>query len=77
MSIHSRYQLVDGEKLAYLWQSLKDGSAQDVIEGLLGSGNEYEEAIKCLQKRYNKPRLLHQAHITAIVEVLGLKDGNV
>ena len=69
VSIHSRTQLTDAEKLAYPWQLLKDGPARHVIEGLTGSGSEYEEAIKCPQKRYNKPCLLHLVHIKAIVEV--------
>ena len=33
------------EKLVYLRQSLKDGSAKTVIEGLSHSGDQYEEAI--------------------------------
>ena len=69
VSIHSRTWLTDAEKLTYLRHSLKDGPARHVIEGLSGLGSEYEEAIKCLQKRYDKPCLLHLAHVKAIVEV--------
>ena len=76
VSIHSRTQLTDAEKLAYLRHSLKDGPARHVIEGLSGSGTEYEEAIKCLQKRFDKPRLLHLAHVKAIVEVPEPKEGS-
>ena len=32
IAIHSRIQLTDTEKLAYPWQSLKDGQARHVIE---------------------------------------------
>ena len=67
VSIYSRIQLTDAEKLAYLQHLLKDASARHVIEGLSGLGSGYEEAIKCLQKRYDKPRLLHLAHVKAIV----------
>ena len=76
VSIHSRIHLTDAEKLAYLRHSLKDGPALHVIEGVTGSGSEYGEAIKCLQKCYDKPRLLHLAHVKAIVEVPELKEGN-
>ena len=76
ISIHSRTQLTDIEKLAYLRQSLKDGLARSVIEGLSGSGTDYAEAIACLKKRYEKPRLLHQAHVRVIAEVPGPKEGN-
>ena len=76
VSILSGTQLTVVEKLAYLRHSLKDGPALQVIEGLTGSGSGYEEAIKCLQKRCDKPCLLHQAHVRAIVEVPGPKEGN-
>ena len=76
VSIHSRTHLSDPEKLTYLRQSLKDSPARHVIEGLSGSGSDYEEAIRCLQNRYDKPRLLHQAHVRAILEAPIVKDGS-
>ena len=76
ISIHSRTQLTDTEKLAYLRQALKNGPARNVIEGLSGTGSNYAEAIECLKKRYEMPRLLHQAHVRAIAEVPGPKEGN-
>ena len=60
----------------YLPHSLKDGTARHIIEGLSGLASEYEEAIKCLQKRYDKPCLLHLAHVKAIVEVPSPKEGS-
>ena len=56
---------------------LKDGPARQVIEGLSGSGSGYSEAIKCLHKRYDKPRPLHLAHMRAIVETPAIKEGTV
>ena len=50
MSIDSKSQLDDAEKLAYLEQALKDGPAKNTIEGLSGSGDDYKEAIECLRK---------------------------
>lgn len=38
ISIHNRSNLSDSEKLAYLWQPIKDGSAKNMIEGLSQSG---------------------------------------
>ena len=75
VSIDSKSQLDDAEKLTYLEQALKDGPAKNAIEGLSGSGDDYQEAIECLRKRYDRPRLLHQAHVRAIVEAPSLKDG--
>ena len=53
ISIHMRTQLPETEKLAYLQQLLKDSPTQHIIEGLLGLGSDYAEAIECLQKSYD------------------------
>ncbi len=76
VSVHDRSKPSNAEKLTYLRHALKDGSAKHVVEGLSNSGDHYEEAVECLRKRYDRPRLLHQAHVRAILEVPALKDGN-
>ena len=48
IAIHDRADLSQAQKLGYLQQSLKDGSAKNVIEGLSHSGEQYTEAVKCL-----------------------------
>ncbi len=58
MSVHDRSSLSDAEKLVYLQQAIKNGSAKNVIDGLSCSGEHYHEAIDCLQSRYNHPLLL-------------------
>ncbi len=55
---------------------MKDGSAKGVIEGLSHSGEQYAEAVECLQVRYDRPRLIHQAHVRKIIEVPALKEGS-
>lgn len=47
-----------------------------MIEGLSGSSDDYKEAINCLRQRYDRPRLIHQAHVRAILDAPPLKDGN-
>ena len=42
----------------------------------LRAAGSYKEAIDCLCKRYNRPRLLHQAHVRAIVDAPSLRDGS-
>ncbi len=76
ISVDSRSKLSDAEKLTYLRVALRDGSAKNLIEGLSGSGSLYKEAIDCLRKRFDRPRLLHQAHVRVIVEAPSLKDGS-
>ena len=76
VSIHDRTQLSPSEKLAYLKHAVQDGSARHVVEGLSGSGDHYAEAVDCLRKRYDRPRLIHQAHVRAIVDASPVKDGS-
>ena len=76
ISIHDRPQLSDSEKLVYLQQAVKNGSAKPVIEGLSRSGENEKEAIDCLKSRFNRPCLLHHAHVRKIVEAPSLKDGS-
>ena len=59
----------------YLQQSIKGGSARKTIEGLSQTGDHYEEAIECLKSRYNRPRLIHRAHVCTIVDMLPLREG--
>ena len=75
VAIHDRTTLSDVEKLAYLRNSLKDGSAKGIIEGLSTSGEYCTEAIATLKARYDRPRLSHQSHVRAILEAPGLKEG--
>ncbi len=76
VSVDERTNLSDAEKLVYLQHSLKEGSAKGVIQGLSGTGEHYAKAIECLKARYDRPRLVHQSHVKAIVETPLLKDGN-
>ena len=76
VAVHVRINLTESEKLAYLRHALKAGSAKSVIEGLSRSGEHYSEAISCLQARYDRPRLIHQAHVKKILEIPSLRDGS-
>ena len=62
--------------MVYLQQSLKGGSAKGAIEGLSRSGEYYSEAVKSLQLRYDRPHLIHRAHVRVILEAAPLKEGN-
>ena len=76
VSVHDRSNLSPAEKLTYLKHAVKDGPAKHVVEGLSGSGDQYKEAVDCMRKRYDRPRLLHQAHVQAIIDAPSLKDGS-
>ena len=75
-AVHSRKDLVDSEKLAYLRNAVKDGSAKHVVEGLSRTGAHYKEAVDTLRKRFDRPRLIHQAHVRVILCTPALKTGS-
>ena len=52
-TVHSKTQLTDSDKLAYVREALKDGPARYVVSGLTQTSESYVEAIKCLQERYD------------------------
>ncbi len=76
VAVHGHSSLSDTEKFAYLRHAVKSGTAKGVIEGLSRSGEQYLEAIESLKSRYNRPRLIHQAHVWKVLEAPSLKDGN-
>lgn len=76
VSVHNRKSLSNAEKLVYLQQAIKHGSARSAIEGLSQSGDQYEEAVGCLKARYSRPRLIHRAHVRTIMDTPPLKDGS-
>lgn len=76
VSIDQRANLSNAEKLVYLQQSLKGGTAKSVIQGLSSTGEHYEKAIECLKARYDRPRQIHQSHVKVIMEITPLKHGS-
>ena len=63
------------EKLVYLQQALKGGPARSTIEGLSRSGDNYDEAVRHLKAKYDRPRQIHQAHVKIILDAPPIKDG--
>ena len=47
---------------------MKEGPAKQVIQDISHSSGSYEEAIECLRKRYDRPRIIHKTHVKALVE---------
>lgn len=74
-AVHSKTNLSSAEKIVYLQQALKDATAKSTIEGLAHSGDNYEEAVRCLKARYDRPRLIQRSHVQAIVDAPSLKNG--
>ena len=75
-AVHSKSHLSDSDKLTYLREALKSGPAKNVVVGLTQTSGNYNEAIRRLQKRYDRPRVLYQAHVRKIQEAFPLKTGS-
>ena len=76
ISVHNRSTLSDAEKFVYLQQALKGGTAKSLIDDLSQSAENYNEAVECLKARYDRPRLIHKAHVRKILECAPLKEGS-
>ena len=68
VSVHDRTNIPKEEKLMYLQNTIKDKTAKSLIAGLTKSSEHYDEAVKCLQERYDRPRQIHQTHVRPIVK---------
>lgn len=60
----------------YLQNALKGGPARDAIVCLTHSAENYKEAVKCLKERYDRPRMIHQAHVKALLGAPSLQTGS-
>ena len=77
VGVHKQEGMSSAEKLLYLRQAVGGGPAAQVIEGLSHTGIQYEEAITCLQVRYDQPWSVHEAYVKAIIEFPKFKEGSV
>ena len=75
-AVHKGLQLGEVDKLTYLWDSLKDGPAKNIIEGLIQTAESYQEVIRCLNDRYNHPRLTYCELVRRILQAPPLKANN-
>ena len=73
VAVHDRSHLSNAKKLAYFKHSIKEGASS---RGLSKSGDQYDEAIKCLKDQSNRPKLIHEAIIHRIIGIATLKEGN-
>ena len=69
-AMHNNEKLHDAQRKVhvYLWEALKEGPAKQAIQGLSHSAGNYAEAVECLRKRFDKPRIIHWSYVKALVE---------
>ena len=67
-----RYRKID----VFLQDAVKDGLTRLVIQGLTRKSESYKEAIKCLNKHYDQPQLVHKEHVRNIMDMVPVKNGS-
>ena len=76
VAIHSNDRLHDAQKFVYLREAVKDGSANQVIQGISHSAGSYNVAVDSLRKRYDRPRHIHKNHVQALVDTPNIRTGS-
>ena len=75
-TIHNSKKLDDQLRMQYLLKSLITKKARDAIEGIDAVAEAYPEAIAALKNRFDRPQVIHRAHVRAILNIKPLKDGS-
>ena len=75
-TIHNSKKLDDELRMQYLLKSLVSKKAKDAVEGIDAVAEAYPEAIAALKARFDRPQVIHRAHVRALLNVKTLKDGS-
>ena len=75
-TIHNSTKLTDQLRMQYLLKSLTTQKAKDTIEGIDATAEAYPEAIEALKARFDRPEVIHRAHVRSLVKAKYLKDGS-
>ena len=62
--------------MQYLLKSLTTQKARDAIEGIDATAEAYPEAIEALKACFDRPEVIHCAHVQALLKARYLKDGS-
>ena len=75
-TIHNSTKLTDQLRMQYLLKSLTTQKAKDTIEGIDATAEAYPEAIEALKARFDRPEVIHHAHVRSLLKAKYLKDGS-
>ena len=75
-TIHNSKKLDDQLRMQYLLKSLTTKKAKDAIEGMNAVAEAYPEAVAALKNRFDRPQVIHRAHVRAILNIKPMKDGS-
>ena len=75
-AVHNNAALDDISKFNYL-KGLLEGRASLVVQGLLLTSENYQEAIDLLKKRFGDPQLIITSHMDALLALVPVKENKV
>ncbi len=75
-TIHNSTKLTDQLRMQYLLKSLTTQKAKDAVEGIDATAEAYPEAVEELKARFDRPEVIHRAHVRALLKARYLKDGS-
>ena len=64
------------KQISMVQASLSDGTAKGIIAGLSHTGEQYDEAVKCLTEKYDQPHTIHRDHVKALINPPSMKTGS-
>ena len=73
-TIHNSKKLHDQLRMQYLLKSLVTKRAKDAIEGTDAVGEAYPKSITAPEARFDRPQVIHHAHIRALLNAKPSKD---
>ena len=75
-TIHNSKKLDDQLRMQYLLKLLTTQKAKDAIEGIDAVAEAYPEAVAALKGRFDRPQVIHRAHVRALLNVSPVKNGS-
>ena len=75
-TIHNSKKLDDQLRMQYLLKSLTTKKAKDAVEGIDAVAEAYPEAVAALKNRFDRPQVIHRAHVRAILNIKPMKDSS-
>lgn len=76
VTIHNSKKLDDQLRMQYVLKSLTTKKAKDAVEGIDAVAEAYPEAVAALKNRFDRPQVIHRAHVRAILNIKPMKDGS-
>ena len=74
--IHNSAKLTDQLRMQYLLKSLTTQKVKDAIKGIDATAEAYPEAIEAQTARFDRPEVIHCAHVRSLLKAKYLKDGS-